>query len=131
MRLHTEIKLLNAHEIFFWNGTCLSKWTQSWLEHTTESILSFEWPNPPIMAQLHYWYIQNSYKKLLLSTWFLTMALHAWNLTLKIRDHILKFKMYIMCGSLSQINHSNLKANNFQTRLACPNYWTVTSSQRF
>ena len=24
-----------------------------------------------------------------------------------IRDHILKFKMYIMCGSLSQINHSN------------------------
>ena len=47
-------------------------------------------------------------KKLLLSTWSLTMALHACNLTLRIRDHILKFKMYIMCGSLSQINHSNL-----------------------
>ena len=45
---------------------------------------------------------------LLLSTWSLTMALHACNLALRIRDHILKFKMYIMCGSLSQINHSNL-----------------------
>ena len=40
----------------------------------------------------------------------LTMAEIAWNLNLIIRDHKLKFKMYIMCGSLSQnkLSKSNL-----------------------
>ena len=33
------------------------------------------------------------------------MALHAWNFKLLICDHKLKFKMYTMCESLSQINH--------------------------
>ena len=27
---------------------------QSWIKHTTESVLSFKWPNPPIMAQLQH-----------------------------------------------------------------------------